>query len=120
MVSPPAIGGGGVVGVEAQLVIVRNPGQDPAEILWSALNIGVDRPAGELTGGMVAWTGDAAREWSPGWDEWDQLSRFWVQMVRYSLPDPTHGPLLVRGPVTLIDPEGHEIEVKVISMERDG
>lgn len=37
------------------LVIVRNPDQDPADILWPALNIGFDRIAGELQGGIVAW-----------------------------------------------------------------
>jgi len=36
-------------------VIVRNPGQDPAEILWPALTIGHDRIAGELAGGITAW-----------------------------------------------------------------
>jgi len=37
------------------VVIVRNPDQDPADILWPALNIGFDRIAGELTGGVAAW-----------------------------------------------------------------
>jgi rhodanese-related sulfurtransferase len=40
------------------VVIVRNPGQDPADILWPALNIGIDRIRGELAGGMDAWTGE--------------------------------------------------------------
>lgn len=31
---------------------------------------------------------------------------------RCSIQPSDNGPLLVRGPVTLIDPEGHEIEVK--------
>ncbi|WIN00134.1 rhodanese-like domain-containing protein [Actinoplanes oblitus] len=39
------------------IVVVRNPDQDPADILWPALNIGIDRIAGELAGGMAAWTG---------------------------------------------------------------
>lgn len=41
--------------VEAPVVIVRNPGQDPADILWPAANIGFDGLVGELDGGMEAW-----------------------------------------------------------------
>jgi len=42
------------------VVVVRNPDQDPADILWPALNIGFDRLAGELASGMAAWTGAVA------------------------------------------------------------
>ena len=38
------------------IVIVRNPDQDPAEILWQARKIGYDQLAGELDGGLAAWT----------------------------------------------------------------
>lgn len=37
------------------VVIVRNPDQDPAEIVWQALKVGVERLAGELSGGIAAW-----------------------------------------------------------------
>lgn len=37
------------------LVIVRNPNQDPDEIIWQARKIGYDRLVGELTGGVAAW-----------------------------------------------------------------
>jgi glyoxylase-like metal-dependent hydrolase (beta-lactamase superfamily II) len=37
------------------LVIVRNPDQDPADILWPALNIGYETIVGELAGGVPAW-----------------------------------------------------------------
>jgi len=46
---------GWLVDPEVPVVIVRNPDQDPADILWPALNIGVDRIAGELRGGVAAW-----------------------------------------------------------------
>jgi rhodanese-related sulfurtransferase len=36
-------------------VIVRNPDQDPADILWPAFTIGYERIVGELDGGMPAW-----------------------------------------------------------------
>ncbi|CRK56609.1 beta-lactamase domain protein [Alloactinosynnema sp. L-07] len=40
------------------IVIVRDPGQDPAEVAWQAAKIGYDNLIGELGGGMAAW--DAA------------------------------------------------------------
>jgi hydroxyacylglutathione hydrolase len=38
------------------LVIVRDLDQDPAEIAWQATKIGYDNLAGELAGGIAAWT----------------------------------------------------------------
>jgi hydroxyacylglutathione hydrolase len=40
------------------LVIVRNAGQDPDDILWPALTIGHTGIVGELAGGIGAWTAD--------------------------------------------------------------
>jgi hydroxyacylglutathione hydrolase len=37
------------------LIVVRNPDQDPAEILWQARKIGYDHLVGELEGGVRAW-----------------------------------------------------------------
>ncbi|MFN2538415.1 MAG: rhodanese-like domain-containing protein [Mycobacteriales bacterium] len=37
------------------VVIVRNPDQDPDEIVWQALKVGVEQLTGELLGGVVAW-----------------------------------------------------------------
>jgi hydroxyacylglutathione hydrolase len=37
------------------IVIVRNPDQDPADILWPALTIDFTTIAGELAGGIPAW-----------------------------------------------------------------
>jgi rhodanese-related sulfurtransferase len=37
------------------IVIVRNPDQHPADILWPALTIGFENIAGELAGGITAW-----------------------------------------------------------------
>lgn len=39
------------------LVIVRNPDQDPAEVVWQARKIGYDEIAGELEGGLASWVG---------------------------------------------------------------
>jgi hydroxyacylglutathione hydrolase len=49
---------GWLVPFEAPIAVVRNPDQELAELVWQALNIGVDRLAGELDGGIEAW--DAA------------------------------------------------------------
>jgi glyoxylase-like metal-dependent hydrolase (beta-lactamase superfamily II) len=38
------------------LIFIRDHGQDPAEILWQALKIGYENLAGELAGGIDAWT----------------------------------------------------------------
>ncbi len=38
------------------LVIVRDPDQDPEEVLWQARKIGYERLAGELTDALSAWT----------------------------------------------------------------
>ena len=53
------------------LVIVRDSGQDPDEIIWQLLKIGHGNLAGELAGGMRAWTdaGQTVRatpRYSPG------------------------------------------------------
>ena len=40
---------------DVPIVVVRNPDQDPADILWPALNVGYTI-TGELAGGLGAWT----------------------------------------------------------------
>jgi len=47
---------GWLVQPEASLVVVRNADQDVAEVVWQAVKIGFDRIAGELIGGIDAWT----------------------------------------------------------------
>ena len=37
------------------VVFVRNSDQDPDEIIWQALKVGVEQLAGELSGGVTAW-----------------------------------------------------------------
>lgn len=46
---------GWLVDADAAVVIVRNPDQDPAEILWQARKIGYDGIVGELGDGLSAW-----------------------------------------------------------------
>jgi len=40
---------------KAPIVVLRNPDQDPEEIVWQALKIGYENLAGELAGGIDAW-----------------------------------------------------------------
>jgi hydroxyacylglutathione hydrolase len=47
---------GWVVDPARLIVIVRNPDQAGADIVWPALNIGYERIVGELAGGMSAWS----------------------------------------------------------------
>jgi glyoxylase-like metal-dependent hydrolase (beta-lactamase superfamily II)/rhodanese-related sulfurtransferase len=47
---------GWLVEPDVPIVIVRNPDQSPADIVWPALNIGYEQIVGELDGGMQAWT----------------------------------------------------------------
>jgi hydroxyacylglutathione hydrolase len=47
---------GWLVPADAPIVVVRNPDQDLADLVWQAVNIGVESLAGELAGGIDAWT----------------------------------------------------------------
>jgi hydroxyacylglutathione hydrolase len=47
---------GWLVPPDVPIVVVRNQDQDRDDILWPALNIGVETIIGELAGGMAAWT----------------------------------------------------------------
>jgi len=40
---------------ETPMVVVRNPDQDPEEILWQARKVGYDALVGELQGGFETW-----------------------------------------------------------------
>lgn len=47
---------GWLVEADQPIVVVRNADQDPAEILWQARKVGYDQIAGELDGGLAAWS----------------------------------------------------------------
>lgn len=46
---------GWIVPPDIPIVVVRNPDQDPGDIIWPALAIGYDIIVGELSGGVAAW-----------------------------------------------------------------
>ena len=41
---------------DKDLLVLRNPDQDPDEILWQAAKVGYDNLVGEVAGGLDAWT----------------------------------------------------------------
>jgi hydroxyacylglutathione hydrolase len=49
---------GWLLAEDARIVIVRNPDQDPDDILWPAVKVGYHGIVGELTGGIAAWVAD--------------------------------------------------------------
>jgi Mg-chelatase subunit ChlD len=40
-------------------------------------------------GNVVTWMGDIGSEWVPEMDSWGREGEFWLQVLQYSLPDPT-------------------------------
>ena len=52
---------GWLIPPQTPIVIIRAPGQDPADILWPALNVGYTTIAGELAGGITAWAAAGGR-----------------------------------------------------------
>ncbi|TFD76926.1 MBL fold metallo-hydrolase [Cryobacterium fucosi] len=42
------------------IIIVRNPDQDPEDIVWASAKVGFDALTGELDGGIPAWTRSSA------------------------------------------------------------
>jgi glyoxylase-like metal-dependent hydrolase (beta-lactamase superfamily II)/rhodanese-related sulfurtransferase len=52
---------GWLIAPDVPIVIVRNHDQDPADILWPALNVGYTGIVGELAGGIAAWTADGGQ-----------------------------------------------------------
>ncbi|MCU0490730.1 MAG: VWA domain-containing protein [Chloroflexaceae bacterium] len=66
-------------------VVLRSPSEDPVLVTWQ---YGLGR--------SVAWTSSSDAPWAENWRAWPDYSRFWAQIVRYTLPDPDSGPLQVR------------------------
>ncbi len=43
-------------------------------------------------GRVTAWMGDAGQEWTGKWPDAGRETNFWLQVIRYSLPNPAIGP----------------------------
>jgi hypothetical protein len=66
-------------------------------------------------GRAVAWTSDATARWARRWVSWDGFSRFWAQVVRWTIAERTDVPAEVS--LTL---EGAEARVAVDVLDAEG
>jgi uncharacterized membrane protein len=66
-------------------------------------------------GRSVAWTSDATGRWAQQWVTWDAFSRFWAQVVRWTIVERAEVPVEVG--VTM---EGDEARVTVDAQDEDG
>jgi hydroxyacylglutathione hydrolase len=53
---------GWLVPDDTPLVFVAGPDQDLSEVIWQSLKIGYERLAGQLDGGMAAWTAEGGQQ----------------------------------------------------------
>ena len=65
--------------------ILQSPEQDPVLSAWQ---YGLGR--------ALAWTSDVGEHWGTEWQRWGESPTFWTQMLAYTFPDPSQGPLTAR------------------------
>jgi glyoxylase-like metal-dependent hydrolase (beta-lactamase superfamily II)/rhodanese-related sulfurtransferase len=121
---------------QTPIVIIRDPAQDPADILMPALNIGCTTIAGELAGGIGAWTaggGEVATTRIAGPSEVDTPVLIDVRQASEHatghLPGahlielgslPRHTDELPAGPVTVMCGHGERAATAASLLERAG
>lgn len=66
------------------IVILRNLGQDPADIVWPALSIGCTSIVGELDGGCTAWTANGGEVLATGSTALSRVDTSVVDNVRHN------------------------------------
>lgn len=71
----------------AEVALQAGPG-DPVLSVW-----------GYGLGRVAAWTSDIGEEWATSWQRWPEASRFWGQVVGYTLPAPGLGLLQLEAEV---------------------
>ncbi len=76
---------------EAEVPLQIGPG-DPLLSVW-----------GYGLGRVAAWSSDTGKEWTASWRDWPELSRFWGQVVNYTLPASNVSLLKLQ---TSIEPDG--------------
>lgn len=72
----------------AEISLQVGPG-DPLLSVW-----------GYGLGRVAAWTSAANGEWAAEWEQWPEASRFWGQVVGYTLPEPGLGLLQLQAEVS--------------------
>jgi uncharacterized membrane protein len=88
---------------EADMVLA-SPLDDPLLAAWQ---YGLGR--------VVAWTSDMDGDWTSGWAGWPGLPRFWAQVIRYALPDPSQGTAFAEASL-----DGRAVTVTVLAAGDDG
>jgi uncharacterized membrane protein len=66
-------------------------------------------------GRAVAWTSDATGRWAQQWVTWDEFSRFWAQVVRWTIVERTEVPVEMT-----VAMEGEVAHVTVDAQDEDG
>ncbi len=84
--------------------VLRSPLDDPLLAAWQ---YGLGR--------VVTWTSDMDGDWTPAWNDWPMLGRFWTQAVRYALPDPSQGTVFAEAQL-----QGRTVAVNVLAAGPDG
>jgi glyoxylase-like metal-dependent hydrolase (beta-lactamase superfamily II)/rhodanese-related sulfurtransferase len=117
------------------ILIVRNPDQHPADILWPALNIGFANIAGELAGGIPAWRAAGGALTTTTLVRPDQVSGLVLDIRQHSeyaaghLPDalhieladlPTHAEAVSEQAVTLMCGHGERAMTAATLLQRAG
>ena len=100
--------------LEAHLALTARPVSEADTVMVTPLDDPLLAAWQYGLGRVVVWTSDAAREWSPAWAAWDRLGQFWVQLVRYALPDPRLGPLTAE-----VQVEGAAVSVTLLAAGSD-
>ncbi len=72
----------------AEIALQVGPG-DPLLSVW-----------GYGLGRVAAWTSETSGEWAGAWQEWAEASRFWGQVIGYTLPEPGLGLLQLQAQVS--------------------
>jgi uncharacterized membrane protein len=72
---------------QAEVALQAGPG-DPLLGVW-----------GYGLGRVAAWSSDTGNEWATNWRSWSEASRFWGQVVDYTLPAPDLGLLQLEAQV---------------------
>lgn len=118
------------------VVVLRNPDQDPVEILAQAAKVGYDHLAGELTGGLPAWQTHDLPTTSTAWTTPTAMSDNQVLDIRQAsefigghVPGAGHvelgnlsaaAPSLEAGPITVMCGHGERAMTAASVLERAG
>jgi len=73
----------------AEDILLSGNYRDP---VLSARQVGLGR--------VITWMSDIGEEWAGEWKDWNRQGEFWVNVIRYAVPDPTLSPTQVDVKVT--------------------